>query len=896
MSSPFTFADLETPEAQSLIRARIVANLAADGQPTASWMPSSAGGAENLRADMVSGGLASLVSARVALLARGHLLETATDDPNTGYYLTYYAGQFYKLTPIGATYTVINVALTMAATGSAQTFSDGGLVFAAAATGNRYRLSLPAGQTVSIQPGQTVNAPFRAVAPGSSYADPTGTVTQLVSGPAGLAGVNQPATNFRATRSVGAGTGQVTGAFAAPGYPLTSVPYLSVRVRMDSSGGVGTATFSISIDGGRTWQPGGVASSAWHIPAGGWLTFSAGTYNAGSIFTLRVEDSFIARGRDAETPAQIRARCRDRWPSLSLVPTRGKVELWAWTASQEAVRVLSDADVNVPGGILVTLSAQTGPATPAAQDAVEDFIRARLGFQGLPAAGAGFPSPAETCQVDAAPPLAVTAAATVVVPAGKLAAVQAGADEAWQEYLATVALGGQPGAVVELEAFWRILGDLGAVDVQGLTLNGAAADLVVPAGYVAVPAPNYTLLTGLTWVTGGAAAPPAPAVSTPIPGAPFTSSPQSSADLVPPLSIADVKAFLLAYLSVPANPVDDWESGAILRTYWELEGLVITSLTNFIQKQAASSYPGEATGASLAIVARGFYGQAPGTPTPAAQSVNVTCDAQHGPYTAAQVATLVGMTSDGALYAVTAGAAILGTGATITLTFTAQAPGAARAIITAVSGLPGVGVSGAAITVFGSDAEADGDVRAAIDSAWPDLEEIPEQDRTATWALAAAPPPLITRYRIDSGTTYPGQVMLTLANAGGPVSGGTLTAVQAALDKLSPITDNNTAQNSTTRTITPSGTITVRASLLAQAQAQADAAWAAYISGSQIGAVIYLEALRQIVGDAIAADPLSNFTGEALAGAGGDGNVALAPTEVPIASGPLSAALTWEAT
>jgi hypothetical protein len=45
----FTLADLSTPEGQTKIAARLLANLGAAGQPTGSWAPSSVGGVENLR-------------------------------------------------------------------------------------------------------------------------------------------------------------------------------------------------------------------------------------------------------------------------------------------------------------------------------------------------------------------------------------------------------------------------------------------------------------------------------------------------------------------------------------------------------------------------------------------------------------------------------------------------------------------------------------------------------------------------------------------------------------------------------------------------------------------------------------------------------------------------------
>ena len=907
-TSPYLFEDLLTAEAQATIRARLVSNLAADGEPTTSWAPSSVGGSENLRLDMVSGGLASLASARVAALVGGRLLEVATDDPLTGYWLSYLGLRFYGLQKRQATTTIQNVALIAAPTASANTFSDGDLWVKSPSTGNLYRLTLPPGQTLTLPAGATIDATFTAAAPGSSYSDPALSITQMVTAKAGVSCINVRPTQFRPTRSTGGSSGTVTALFLPPGQPLDLLPnpaWASVRARIDVGGDLGTAQFSWSTDGGNTWTAGGACSSNFAVPGGGYLVFANGitpSFAVGTTFTCRVADCFLQRGADAETDQAFRSRCRNRWPALSLVPTRGEIELWSMAASPEVVRVSSDADANSPGGILVTVASQTGPATPIAQEAVEDFILARLGFSGLPAPVAptypGSTSPRELVQVSSAPAFQVIAAGYVTVPSDQLAGAIAGADAAWNAYLASLPIG-DGSAIVELERFRTILGDLGATDIQSLTLNNVVADLLIPVGQIPVPATGWTLAANLQWIAGSPSGVVAPPPSVPLVGGPFSPNPQSITDLLPPLALDDVKEFLLAYISVSQNPVNDYESGAALRTYWEIESNVIQDLVSGISVLAANGYPGPggATGTSLTILASGWYGLTRVTASSATQSVIIACDGGHGPYAAAQVAAVKGVTTDGASYSVTAGAATLGTGAQITVTMTADSPGAARGLVAALSsGLPGVAVVGAAIATFGADSEDDTDLGSAVDARFGDLSAIPVQDRTIAWALAAAPPPLITRFRLDADPAIPGGVLMTLANAGGPVAGGTVTTVQATLDDLSPITDNNTAQNSNAHAINATGTVTVRASLLASAQAAADAAWSAYLSSAQIGAKVYLEALAKAVGDAIKSDPLSNFVNPALGGAGADGNVALAATEVPTAGSTLTSNLTWVAT
>ena len=900
-NSPYSFADLSTPETQATIRARLVAALTADGLPPSSWVPSTAGGAENLRLDMVSGALAQLASARVAALCMGRLIETATDSPDTGYFLSYLGLKFYKLKKYGATKTVQNIQMICGPKSATQSYTDGQLTVRSPATGNRYVLSLPAGKSIMLAPNTVVNGPFAAATAGASYLDPAGTITQLVTSVAGVTVTNVQPSDWRTGRQVGNSPGTVS----AGSWPGTQPSV--IRIRIDASGQVGAGAFSFSIDGGQTWGSVGVIPPLFILPGGGArLAFFNGpgtttSFIQGSFFTIRQGSCFLAHGTDAESDVLFRRRCKMRWPSLSAIPTAGAVELWARAAAPEVVRVWTDADPSVPGGMLVTVASEAGAATPTAQEAIEDLIQPKLsGFIGVPAPASpsvpGSTSPSEMVTALSATVLGVTAAATVVVPVNQLAAVKAGADEAWEEYLATIPIDGS--GIVEMEVFYRILGDLGAVDVQGLTLNGVASDLAVPAGSAPAQATGYTLLAGLSWqqAQAGTAAPPAPA--SPAPGSPFAPDPQSIADLIPALSLSDFKAFLLAYLSVPANEVTDWESNAAIRTYWELESQVIYSLAGLaLQKLADNGYPDTATGTSLTRVALYWYDITRAAPGAATQSVTLFCDQQHGPYTAAQVASVVGLSTDGVRYDVTAGAAPLATNSSITVTMTAETTGTARGLVASLAaGLPGVVVQGASITSFGADGDSDAAVTAEIDDAWPDIDAVPAQDRIVMWALAAAPPPLVTRFRMDPDGVTPGGVFMTLANAGGAVAGGTVTAVQAALDKLSPITDYNTAQNSTNQSVSATGTVTVRRALLAQAQAQADAAWTAYLAGVQIGGKVYLQALRQIIGDAIEADPNSNFVGEALTGAGGDGNISLSGGQVPVVGTTLTAGLTWVAT
>jgi hypothetical protein len=340
--------------------------------------------------------------------------------------------------------------------------------------------------------------------------------------------------------------------------------------------------------------------------------------------------------------------------------------------------------------------------------------------------------------------------------------------------------------------------------------------------------------------------------------------------------------------------LDDWESGSALKTMHEMESAIIQDLVGkALVGLVGQGYPDVATGKSLEKLAAGWFGISKVLPTQAIWNVTLACDAVHGPFSAAQILAQAALTTDGARYLMTSGGA-LSTSSTVAVVFKSESPGAARAAIAALDpGLPGVSIQSVTVTDFGSDGDDDAAIRAKMDARFIGPDDFSTEDRLITWAKAAAPAPLLTRLRLDADPVFPGGVIVTLANAGGPVAGGTVTAVQAAYDKLSPIGDVNSAQNSTSHTIDASGTVTVKTALAPRAMAAADAAWAANMSSAQIGARVLLQTLREIVGLAIKSDPGSNFTGEALAGSDPDGNVTLSSTEVPVAGDTLTNQLTW---
>lgn len=374
-------------------------------------------------------------------------------------------------------------------------------------------------------------------------------------------------------------------------------------------------------------------------------------------------------------------------------------------------------------------------------------------------------------------------------------------------------------------------------------------------------------------------------------------------DLLSPPSADAIESLLLAYLTVPANPVTDFNSGAVQLTMLRIELEIVADLLGPGSPPALQSalagllgngYPDTAVGQSLDDLATGWYGLAVSAGSFAVQTVTLACDAGHGPYTFT-AGLQEGIASDGAIYVV-AGSGTLSAGGTLTLDFNARSVGLAQALISQLGrgGLPGVSVQSAAIKLvggvpqFGSDPTTDGAIAEQIAGRWPDLAAIPAQDRAITWALAADP--TITRCRLDPDAANAGGVILTVAGSGGPVAGSAVTAARNYVLARQAITDYISVNNASAVSVSAGGTATVPAGQLAQVQAAAEATWTAYLSASQIGGSVYLLQLIKAVMDAGA----TNFTAPTLNGVSQD--VAMGAFQVPFAPDTLANLITWVVT
>lgn len=473
-----TLADLLTLYTQEQWYAILLAVAQAEGFPVQSWQD---GAVEKTRLLAMSSGLESL-GAITPAIAGGTLLDYSPNFPGwTG--LT--AQQIYSLAQNIATFTQGNVLATNVST-QAYAF-NGNLKFNFGASGRNY-FSIGAGTipaAVGITPG-TLVIPVIAENPGSAYADPSNSgVLQLVTSLPGVT-ITNPAGPYAS--ATGTHTGSGTGIITASGTP--SLPH-SLVITITSTGQVGVATWSYSLDGGAPIAA-GTASTLVNIGGSGiTVTLTNGALNPSFVindtYSYAAPGSWIAsQGSDAETDQALVLRCRNRWSSLSDIPTSSLYQLLATstpivgsqvTQASVVVDPFVNNKVNIivsgPGGVL------PAPTITAIQAYVSPYAR-------------GCDNPV----VQSPTTLVVTIGGSVNVLVSKQAAATAAIQTAMQAYVATIGVNGtlRISSIVEL-----IMMVAGVVDVSGVTINGVAANLVL-GGVGSYVLPFYPPALALNYV------------------------------------------------------------------------------------------------------------------------------------------------------------------------------------------------------------------------------------------------------------------------------------------------------------------------------------------------------------------------------------------------------------
>lgn len=453
-----TLAQLITLSTQEQWYQLLLSNAQAEGFPVQSWQD---GGVEKTRLLAMSAGLLSLGN-YVPAIAGGSLLDYAPNYPG---WTALTAAQIYAITQNPATFTVGVVLATNTAT-QAYMFTAGNLKVNFAASGRNYFAigggTIPA--AVGMTPG-TLAIPVIAENAGSAYIEPnnSGAVT-LVTPLPGVTITNPPTSAFTTVTHGGSGTGTVTPSGTPP------LPH-SLAINITSTGQAGAATWSYSLDGAAFANAGAVSSLTNIGGTGITVTLANGALNPsfvlGDTYSFSCPGSWItSQGSDVEADLALAARSKNRWASLSDIPTPSLYQLLATSTPSVGSQVTGCFIVPDPlinDKINVIVSGPGGVLPSPTITAIQAFITPRR---------RGCDNPI----VQSPSTLAITYAFTYAVPVSQAAAAAAAIVTALQAYTAAVGVNGtiRIAAVIDI-----VMNVSGVVDCTGVTINGVAANLTL---------------------------------------------------------------------------------------------------------------------------------------------------------------------------------------------------------------------------------------------------------------------------------------------------------------------------------------------------------------------------------------------------------------------------------
>jgi hypothetical protein len=433
------------------------------GFPTSSWQDF---GTDLTRAQAIATAIEDVVANQIPAIAGGSLLDYAPSYPG---WTALTAKQIFNLEQEGATSTVGSVLFTNAS-GSAYTFSTSNpIIIAFAASGKRYRST--GGGVIPASGSLTVS--MQAENPGASYVDPSnsGDISVVTPSMPGVT-VTNPSTTYTTPTQTGSGTGTLS----LGGSP--SGPH-SVVLNITATSAGNPPTVSYSLDGQPAVSLGSVSSVTNLAGTGINITFVVGasgvSWVSGDTYAFTTPASWItSQGADTQTDLSLTDDCRNRWSSLAEAPTEGLYKLLAkrtptigaqvtqcFVAPDSVINNKINVVVAGPGGVL------PAPTIALIQVWLTPWAR-----------GCDIP----VVQSPATTPLTIAAIVTCV--ASQLAAVQAAVTTALNNYIAKIAVNG----TIKLSAIEALLvpnpitgqgGVAGVTDLAGLTINGAAANLVL---------------------------------------------------------------------------------------------------------------------------------------------------------------------------------------------------------------------------------------------------------------------------------------------------------------------------------------------------------------------------------------------------------------------------------
>jgi hypothetical protein len=424
----------------------------ANGFPVQSWQP---GGVERTRLMAFSTMLADVVGNYIPTYTGAGFLDYAT-----GSWLQLTAQELYSIVYNPAGFTQGNVLFTVASGASGQTVAAGNLKITFQASGNSYTnvnpVVLPAG------PG-SVSALMTAAFAGASYADPSNSGAIFLTSAIPGVTVTNPASNYSAITHVGSGTGTLT----LGGSP-TGNHTVVISITATSTGNPATASYS--LDGAAAISLGTISSVTNLGGTGINVTFTAGTGTSWALndsYTFTTPGTWITQqGNDQETDLALANRCRNRWASLSLVPTQSLYQLLATSAptyGQQVTQVIVIPDGTINNKVNIVVAGPNGVLPGATISGLQAYITPR-------ARGCDYPvvqSPAS---------LNVTLGGTITALATQLATVQPAVQAAMTNLINAAGINGTIRIAAIIDAIMNVAG---TVDATGITINGVASNLTL---------------------------------------------------------------------------------------------------------------------------------------------------------------------------------------------------------------------------------------------------------------------------------------------------------------------------------------------------------------------------------------------------------------------------------
>lgn len=424
------------------------------GFPVQSWQP---GGVERTRLMAFSTMLADVVGNYIPTYTGAGFLDYAT-----GLWLQLTAQELYNLIYNSAGFTQGNILLTVASGASGGTYAAGQLKATFQASGLSY---LNAGTVVIPAGPGSVSALFQAEFAGAKYADPSNSgALFLTSAIPGVTLTNPgPTPNYSPVTHVGSGTGTLT----LGGSPVGSH---SVIISVTATSASSPVSASYSLDGAAPVAL-GITSSVTNLGGTGInITFNSGTGTSWAVndsYSFTTPGSWITQqGNDQETDLALATRCRNRWASLSAIPTQSLYQLLATSAptyGQQVTQCIVVPDGTINNKVNIVVAGPGGILPGTTITGLQSFITPR-------ARGCDNPvvqSPAS---------LNVTLAGNITCLASQFATVQTSVQTAMTSLVNAAGINGTIRIAAIIDAIMNIAG---TVDAIGITINGSGSNLTL---------------------------------------------------------------------------------------------------------------------------------------------------------------------------------------------------------------------------------------------------------------------------------------------------------------------------------------------------------------------------------------------------------------------------------